>query len=274
MNYLIRTIIIVVFGYYYLSGIASSQVVMKDAPELSKIDVEEHLGEKVPLDLIFTASTGDSMPLGSFFVPGRPVLLTLAYYECPMLCTFVLNGLSKAVGKVAFTPGSDFQMITVSIDPKETAGLAAQKKKNQIAAIGKAIDENGWEFLIGSDENISRLAEAVGFRYYYDEARDEYAHPAVSFIITDQGVISRYLYGIEYKEQDLRLSLLEASEGKIGDTFDKILLFCFHYDPDAKGYVIFAGNVMRAGGVITVLLLAGILFILWRRERKTVVKSA
>lgn len=245
---------------------------MDNTPELQKIDVIEHLGEQIPLDLKFINSTGDTVKLEQYFENGKPVLLTLAYYECPMLCTFVLNGLSKGVAKVAFTPGQDFQMLTVSIDPSETAQLAAAKKRNQVAAIGKAVDTTGWEFFVGEEENINILADALGFKYYYDEERDEYAHAAVSFILTGQGVISRYLYGIEYKEQDLRFSLLEASEGKIGDTLDKILLFCFHYDPDAKGYVIFAGNVMRIGGVITVLILSGVLFVLWRKELRKRIK--
>ena len=268
MQNLFRTVIAVAVGFAILSGPVWSQVVNDNVAELKKIDVDEHLGESVPLDLVFLNSAGDSVTLGEYFKTGKPVLLTLAYYKCPMLCTFVLNGLSKAVGQIAFTPGNDFQMITVSIDPTENPVLAAAKKKNQIAAIGKMVDENGWEFLVGSAANIRSLANTVGFRYYYIEDREEYAHPAVSFILTDKGVISRYLYGLEYPEQDLRLALLEASQGKIGDTFDKFLLFCFHYDPDEKTYVLFAGNVMRVGGVITMLLLGGGLFILWRRERK------
>lgn len=243
-----------------------SQIVMEKTPELQKIDVIEHLGEQIPLDLNFVNSSGDTIKLEQYFKNGKPVLLTLAYYECPMLCTFVLNGLSKGVAKVAFLPGQDFQMLTISIDPSETAQLAAAKKKNQVAAIGKAVDTTGWEFFIGEAESINILADALGFKYYYDEKRDEYAHAAVSFVLTEQGILSRYLYGIEYKEQDLRFSLLEASEGKIGNTLDKILLFCYHYDPDAKGYVIFAGNVMRIGGVITVLILGSTLIVFWRKE--------
>ena len=266
---------LVIYIILLSTGPAWSQVVMKDTPELIKIDVLEHLGEQIPLDLTFTNSEGKEVTLKHYFTEGKPVMLTLAYYECPMLCTFVLNGISKGIGKIAFIPGNDFQMITISIDPEETPELAAAKKKNQVAAIGKMINENGWDFLVGDQTNIVKLAEAVGFKYYYDEDRDEYAHPAVSFILTDEGVISRYLYGIDYKEQDLRLALLEASEGNIGNTIDRILLFCYHYDPDSKGYVLFAGNVMRIGGVITMLLLGGILVLFWRKElmRKIKVKT-
>jgi protein SCO1/2 len=255
----------------YTLGIVSemhAQIVQKNVPELKKIDVIEHLGETIPLDLRFTDSEGRTINLGELFVDGKPVLLTMAYYECPMLCTFVLNGLSNGIAALDFLPGEDFQMITVSIDPTETWELAAQKKKNQTAATGKTFPENGWEFLVGTAENSQRLADALGFVYYYDEERDEYAHPAVSFVLTDQGMISRYLYGIEYKEQDLRLALLEASDGKIGNTFDRVLLYCYHYDPDAGGYVIFAGNVMRIGGVITMIILGSVLGILWYRESR------
>lgn len=267
----ITTILLVISGIF-LSGSVESQIVMENAPELQKIDVIEHYGDQIPLNLRFTNSVGEPVQLKSFFQTGKPVLLTLAYYECPMLCTFVLNGLSKGIGDVAFSPGKDYQIITISIDPEETAGLAAAKKKNQLAATGKIIDNSGWEFLIGDQKNITDLADALGFKYYYDKDRDEYAHAAVSFVLTDQGIISRYLYGIEYKEQDLRFALMEASEGNIGNTLDRILLFCYHYDPDAKGYVIFAGNVMRLGGVITLLILGTVIFIFWRKEFKQKVK--
>ena len=243
-----------------------AQLVQKDDPNLKGIDVIEHTGETIPLDLNFTNSDGKSVVLGDFFWEGKPVLLTLAYYECPMLCTFVLNGLSKGLADLELTPGEDFQVITISIDPKETADLAALKKKNQTGAVGKAFPEDGWVFLVGPGENSRKLADALGFQYYYDEERDEYAHPAVSFVLSDKGMITRYLYGIEFREKDLRLALLEASEGKIGDAFDRILLYCYHYDPDAGGYVIFAGNVMRIGGVITLILLISLLGIFWRRE--------
>jgi protein SCO1 len=273
MKYNIAAIWLFMISFFSI-GIVQSQVVMENTPELQKIDVIEHYGEQIPLDLSFVNSNNEAIQLQSFFQSGKPVLLTLAYYECPMLCTFVLNGISKAVGEVAFAPGKDYQVLTISIDPDETAILAEGKKKNQVAATGKIIDNNGWEFLVGDQQDITKLADALGFKYYYDEERDEYAHPAVSFILTDQGVISRYLYGFEHKEQDLRFALMEASEGKIGNTLDKILLFCYHYDPDAKGYVVFAGNVMRAGGVITVLILGAVIFVLWRRELRHKVKMS
>jgi protein SCO1/2 len=183
-----------------------------------------------------------------------------------MLCGFVLNGLVQGARRLPYQPGDEYQILTVSIDPTETVELAAAKKANHVAALKKPGAEKGWDFLVGAEESSKRLANALGFKYYYIEERNEYAHAAVSFILTEKGIISRYLYGIEYKERDLRLALLEASEGKIGNTIDKIILYCYHYDPDSKGYVIFAGNVMRIGGVITMILLAGVLLFFWRKE--------
>ena len=144
--------------------------------------------------------------------------------------------------------------------------LAAAKKKNVLNAIEKSFVPEGWAFLTGAEKNSRSLADALGFKYYYVEERKEYAHPAVAFILTDEGVISRYLYGISYKESDLRLSLLEASKGEIGTTLDRIILYCYHYDPDAGGYVLFAGNLMRLGGVITLLILGSLLIVLWRKD--------
>ena len=242
------------------------QVAMDDVPELQNIDVEEHLGETIPLDLQFINETGDTVQLNDYFNSGKPVLLTLAYYRCPMLCGLVIKGLTAGIENLAYVPGKDFRMVTVSINPDEDHTLAAAKKKNVLESLKKPIDNSGWAFLTGPAENSKKLADALGFKYYYVEERREYAHPAVSFILTKDGVISRYLYGIEYKETDLRFSLLEASKGEIGTTIDKILLYCYHYDPDAGGYVLFAGNLMRIGGVITVLILGSMLIILWRKD--------
>ncbi len=242
------------------------QIAMENVPELQNIDVEEHLGKTIPLDLLFVDEAGDSVQLKEYFSMGKPVLLTLAYYRCPMLCGLVIKGLTAGIAGLAYVPGKDFQMVTVSINPDEDHNLAAAKKKNVLDALKKPVKNSAWAFLTGPAQNSKKLADALGFKYYYVEERQEYAHPAVSFILTKDGIISRYLYGIEYKETDLRLSLLEASKGEIGSTIDKIILFCYHYDPDAGGYVLFAGNLMRIGGVITVLILGSMLILLWRKD--------
>ena len=255
---------------------AFCQITMDNIPELRKIDVIEHLGESIPLNLEFINDEGRTVSLEDYFHQEKPVLLTLAYYRCPMLCGLVLKGLTAGVKELDFLPGQQFQMITVSINPKESYTLAAAKKKTHLESLNKPVKKSSWVFLTDSTDNTKKLADALGFVYHYVEERDEYAHPAVSFVLTEDGVISRYLYGIEYKESDLRLSLLEASKGEIGTTLDRIILYCFHYDPEEGGYVIFAGNLMRVGGVITVLIIGTVLVVLWRKEyiKRGIVKTS
>jgi len=269
------TYILLIVGFI-VPVVAFGQITMDNVPELQKIDVIEHLGESIPLDLEFKNDEGRTVLLEDYFHQGKPVLLTLAYYRCPMLCGLVLNGLTKGVKELDFLPGQQFQMITVSINPKESYTLAAAKKKTHLESLNKPVKKSSWVFLTDSTDNTKKLADVLGFIYHYVEERDEYAHPAVTFVLTEDGIISRYLYGIEYKEADLRLSLLEASQGEIGTTLDRIILYCFHYDPDAGGYVLFAGNLMRIGGVITVLIIGTVLFVLWRKEfiKRRIVKTS
>jgi len=250
------------------AGRLQAQVVQDSLPELKKIDVVEHLGESVPLDLVFTNDAGETVKLGDYFHHGRPVILVLAYYTCPMLCTLVLNGVSDAVKALDWLPGKEFQILTVSIDPSETAELAAGKKARYLDNLGKKGVESGWRFFVGAESQSKALADAVGFKYYYDTEQKMYAHPAVVTILTEDGKISRYLYGLEYKPQDLRLALLEASQGKIGNTVDRIILYCYHYDASTKGYVAMAGRIMQIGGALTLVILAAIVGTLWARERR------
>lgn len=255
----------------FILGLAISdsyaQVVLDELPARKGVDVTEKPGQFIPLDVMFTNDKGDTIPLGNYFNKGKPVILVLAYYNCPMLCTLVLNGLSDAVRPLDWLPGKEFQIVTISIDPRETVELASAKKYRYIESLGKPGVDDGWIFCVGGETQSRRLADALGFGYYYDKQSDQYAHPAVVFILTEEGKISRYLYGIEFNERDVRFSLLDASKGKIGNTMDRIILFCYHYDPDAKGYVLFATNIMRLGGVFTVFLVAA--FIIWQvRQQK------
>ncbi len=253
---------------FLTDDLINAQVILDQPPELSGIDVEEHLGDYVPLDLTFTDASGSDVTLGDYFNKGKPVFLVLAYYECPMLCTLVLSAAANgAIQVTSLDPGTDYEMVTVSIDPDETAELAAQKQSRYIKSLGLKGSEDSWNFLVGNEENIRSIADVVGFKYYYVPERDEYAHPAVAFILAEDGKISRYLYGLDFKPRDLLLGLLEAAEGKIGSTIDKIILYCFHYDPNAKGYVLFAQNVMRTGGVLTLIALALFLSSLWTKEK-------
>ncbi|MFH2054840.1 MAG: SCO family protein [bacterium] len=244
-----------------------AQVVKESDPQLKGIDVVEHLGEQIPLDLEFVNDAGDTVQLSHYFNQGRPVIIVLAYYTCPMLCTLVLNGVSDGLRELPWVPGDKFQVLTISIDPRETADLAAAKKHRYVESLNREGAAAGWDFMVGAESQSKALAEALGFKYYWDEANQQYAHPAVVFVLTEDGKISRYLYGLEFKPADLKLALLEASEGEIGSTVDRIILYCFHYDPEAGSYTVFAANVMKLGGVATMILLGAVLGLFWMRER-------
>jgi len=242
--------------------------VRDDVEELKGIDVEEHLGGYIPMDLKFTNDRGTEVTLGDYFHDERPVIIVMAYFRCPMLCNLVLNGVSGGVHELGWKPGEKYQILTVSFDPTETIELAAAKKKNYLADAGLDQAVSGWDFLVGEENQSKALAEALGFKYYWDETNQQFAHPAVIFLASGEGKITRYLYGLEYKGKDLKLALLEASKGQIGNTVDRLILYCFHYDPDAGGYVVFAGNVMRLGGAVSLVILGLFIGILWSRDRR------
>jgi protein SCO1/2 len=250
----------------FLSAAISVAAEQPLPPQLEGVDVVEKLGRNVDLDLQFTAENGYQVPLRSFFHQGKPVILNLVYYTCPMLCNLVLNGQLAALKDVAWTAGDQFEVVTISIDPNDNFGIASKKKALYLEEYGKA--GSNWHFMTDYKGNVKRLAEQVGFRYRFDEKQQQYAHAAAIMFLTPDGVVSRYLYGVKFKPRDVRLALTEASEGKLGTAGDKILLFCFHYDPEARSYVPFARNIMRAGGVGIVLVLGFILYFLWRGERR------
>jgi protein SCO1 len=256
----------IIFMLTFASRDLLAQKIIDNPSELKRIDVEEHLGAAIPLGLEFTDEAGKTVTLRQYFKPGRPVLLTLAYYRCPMLCSIILNGISDGMKKVAFVPAKDYQIVTVSIDPRETYTLAAEKKENYTKAFDRPGIHDGWAFLVGKDENIHQLAATVGFKYFYDSTNGEYAHPAVSYMVSPEGKITRYLYGFDYREIDLRLGLMEAARGEVGTTVDRLILSCYHYDPLTKRYSLFAITLMRIGGVITLSLLALVIGILWKKE--------
>lgn len=245
-----------------------AQAIDDSVTALRKVNVLEHLGDTIPMDVVVTNDAGETVTLGRYFKSGSPVILVLAYYECPMLCNLVMNGLTQTAKKLAWLPGQEYRIVTVSINPAESLSLARGKKENYIREFGRPEADSGWTFCIAAEDQSRKLAKAIGFEYYYDEHQKQYAHPAVITILTGAGVISRYLYGIEFKERDLRLALVEASEGKIGTTMDRIILACYHYDPNAGGYVLMAYSIMKIGGVLTILFLALFLTFLWRRDRR------
>ena len=221
---------------------------------LGKIGIDQRLNHQVPLDLPFVDEHGKDVRLGDYFGK-RPVLLALVYYECPMLCTQVLNGVTGALKVLNFDVGKEFDVVAVSINPKEGPGLASQKKQAYVARYGRPQTADGWHFLTGRDENIKALAAAVGFRYEYDESIKQYAHGAGVELITPKGVIARYFYGIEYSPRDIRLGIIEASEEKIGSPIDNVLLLCYHYDPTTGKYGATALGMVRIGAVMTLSLI-------------------
>lgn len=245
-----------------------AQVVLENPKQLKGIDVEEHLGEYLPKNLVFTNEYGKEVRINDYLDGKKPILLTLAYYRCPMLCGIMLNGVCNSAKTLDLTPGKDYRILTVSIDSRETAELAMAKKTRYVEQFGKPGIEEGWSFCVGTAENSKALADAVGFKYFYDEKKDEFAHPAVSYLIAPDGKIVRYLYGMDYKRFDLRMGLIESAQGRIGTTMDKIILSCFHYDPKEGSYVLFAQNLMRIGGFLIVVFLAAFIWRLWSVEHR------
>ena len=234
---------------------------------LRGVGFDQRLDEQVPLDLMFSDETGSTVRLGDYF-GGKPVILVLAYYKCPRLCTEVLNGLVRALMDVPFDAGNQFAVLTVSFDPRETPVLAAAKKKTYLERYGRPGAAAGWHFLTGDEPSIKRLTEAVGFRYVYDPKFDQFAHASGIMVLTPRGKIARYFYDIRYSPLDLRLSLVEASENKIGSPVDQVLLFCFHYDPAEGKYGAVVMNFVRLGGGVTLLAVGMFLTVMWRRERR------
>lgn len=265
---LLTIAVVAIIGATISYSSAVSQVVLDSLSNLQGVDIVEHLGEKIDLGLNFFDESGAPVQLEDYFSEGRPVLLILGYYECPMLCNLVFNGTADGVRNMGWTPGDKFQIVTVSIDPGEGSELARAKKGNYLKSLGLADDHEGWRFLVGDTSDIKRLADAVGFKYLYDEEIDEFAHAAVVTVLTDKGKISRYLYGVQFLAKDLKLALLEASEGKVGNTLERILLYCYRYDPDSKSYAMVAVNVMKLGGLVTMIGLGVFLGVMWLRERK------
>lgn len=248
--------------------LAHAQRIESIPDELEGIGITEHLNDPLPLDLEFVDENGKTVTLGDYFDGERPVIVTLVYFRCPMLCTLVINGMVEGLLDLKWTVGEEFDIVTVSIDPLETPTLSKLKKQNYIKDYGRAEAMQGWHFLTGKEPNIKKLADTIGFGYRRVEETGEYAHAAGIFLSTPDGRLSRYLYGIYYDEQTLRLGLLEASEGKIGNTLDRFLMTCFHYDAEAGRYAPVAMNIMRLGGTATVVALGAVLLGFWLREMR------
>ena len=234
---------------------------------LNEVKIEQKLNEQLPFDLTFRNEQGETVRLGDYFGK-KPVVLSLVYYQCPMLCNQVLNGMVTSFKVLNFKAGEEFEVVTVSFDPLETPELARAKKTtyvNYLPEAKRAPAANGWHFLTGDQENIKRLTNAIGFHYYFDAATDQFAHGSAIYVATPEGKLSHYFYGIDYSPKDLRLSLVEASANKIGSPVDQLLLYCYHYDPATGKYGAIIMNMVRLGGVAT-LIAIGIMFLVMRRR--------
>ena len=265
--------------------------------ELQGVGITEKLGANVLQGLTFTDSEGKAVTIGDYFKSGKPVILTMNYSDCPMLCSLQLTQFVKTLRDMRWTIGNEFEIVTVSLDPNEKPERAAATKTRYVKEYARAGDKagqgielgtvtpdtidrgressanSGWHFLVGSNDNVHALADSVGFGYVYSEARKEYLHVAAMMLLSPKGLVSRYMYGLQHSPETVRLSLVEASEGKSGTALDKVILYCFHYDATAGSYVMVANNVMRIGGAGFVLCFAGFLAVLWLRERRKKSKS-
>jgi protein SCO1/2 len=241
---------------------------------LARVGVDERLDAALPLQLTFQDDVGRDVTLGSYFRPGRPVLLTLNYYRCPMLCTLELNGLVAGMKELPWTPGDEYTVVTVSIDPRETPALARAKKRSYLEDLGRPSADAGWHFLTGSPASIAALTTAVGFSFEYDKETDQYGHAAVVMLATPEGRVSRYLYGVTFEPATLKLALLSASKGAIGSTWERFILYCYHYDAERGRYTLQAMSIMRAGGALTALVLASVVGGFWLRDRRHASRGA
>jgi protein SCO1 len=242
-------------------------------PRLQNVGIEQHLDAQVPPDLAFMDESGKAVKLGDYF--GRkPLILNLVYYNCTMLCGEALAGLASAMRLVKFDVGNEFDVITVSFDPRDTPQMAAVKKADYVKRYGRPNAAAGWHFLTGSAQSIDALAKTVGFQYQYDEKSNQFAHATAIMLLTPQGRISRYFYGVDFPPKDLRMGLVEASKGNIGNVVDAVLLYCYHYDPQTGKYGAMVANILKLAGAATILLLGGLFFTLWRLDRSVSRRTA
>lgn len=237
-------------------------------PALEGVDIAERLGEKVPLDATFTGPDGKPFRLDGLLGRGRPVVLSLIYYNCPMLCGLVQGGLSRAMRESGLTLGKDYDALTISFDPRETSALSAERQRGYLQAVGRPDGAASWPFLTGEEPEIRKVTDAVGFRYAYDEKTKQYAHAAAVFVLGSDGKVSRYLYGIEYPGRDLRLALVEAGEGRVGTSLDRLLLTCYRYDAVSRRYEPYVVGFIRIAALAVFGGLAVTLAVFWRREVK------
>jgi protein SCO1/2 len=235
---------------------------------LSRVNIEQKLNTRLPLETVFKDDAGHDVQLGRYFDGKHPVILTLVYYECPMLCTQILNGLVRAARVLPLLPGKDFQVVVISFDAREGTKEASEKKASYLKLYGRPETADSWHFLTGSIASVKSVTDAVGFRYIWDAHTAQFAHASAIYVATPEGKLSKYFMGIEYSPKDLKLGLVDASSGRIGTMVDQVLLFCYHFDPQSAKYTLFALGLLRIVGAATVLTMGGFVFIMLRRENR------
>lgn len=235
-------------------------------PELRNVGITEKLGDRIPGDITFINEQGEEVRFDEFLSRGKPLLITPIYYECPMLCNLILNGVTYGFQELAWQVGRDFEVLTFSIDPDESYELARDNKESYLRLLGKPEVASGWHFLTADQQNIDRMTDALGYGFEWSDEAQEFLHGSSIMFVSPDGMITRYLYGIEYTELNLRNALYDAADGKIGSTMDRIMLFCYTFDPDSRSYVPNALNIMKLGGLLTLTFLGIFLGLLWFRK--------
>ncbi len=249
-----------------------SQTTSNGLPKaLKEVGIEQKLGEQLPLDAEFKNENGQTVKLGEYFNKEKPVILALVYYECPMLCNEVLNGLTGSLKGISFDAGQEFDVVAISFDTRENdkPGLAQNKKESYLKRYGRENTADGWHFLTGTQDQIDKVTNAVGFTYQWDERSEQFAHAGGIMVATPDGKLARYFYGIDYAPKDLKFGIMESSEGKIGNPVEQLYLYCFHYDPSTGSYGLAILKVLRVAAIFTILGIGGMLFVFWRYKKKS-----
>ena len=236
-------------------------------PILREVGFDQNLNKQIPLEVTFNDENGQSVQLGLYFGGKKPVVLNFVYYDCPVICLQTLSNLASTLRVVSQEPGRDFEIVTVSFDPRETPALAFNKKKEFVERSNKPHIAGGWHFLTGTKDSIDRLTQAAGFRYVWDEPSKQFAHPTGIMVLTPNGRISRYLFGIDYGPRDLRLAILDASAGNVGSPIERVLLYCYHYDLTTGRYSLAIMRVVQIAGVATVCSIGMLIFVMTKRDR-------
>jgi protein SCO1/2 len=253
----------------FLSGFnndAKGALASESPAILKEVSFKQRLNEPLPLDATFADETGHTVRLGEYFGGQKPVVLAFVYYQCPMLCTQVMNGISSSLRALPFEAGKDFDVVLVSFDPRDTPAAAAEKKRTHLDYWAAQSTAKGWHLLTGDEATIQRVTAAAGFNYQWDDLTNQFAHVSGVLVVTPEGRLSRYFYGVEYSPKELRLALVESGQGHIGSVIDELLLYCYHYDPASGRYGVIVMNLIRAGGVLTVAFILGVMFLTRRRD--------